>query len=107
MSYPNAMSIQKQTSTRPRVTQQESLNAQMLRAMAESMRNMAELADALAIANAGGGDADLLKSADIMRILKCSNSKACGILRAHGQGSGKMARITRGRLIQLQREGRI
>lgn len=107
MSYSKAMSIGKQTSTRPRVTQQESLNAQMLRALAESMRNMAQLTDALALANAGGNDADLLKSVDIMRILKCSNSKACGILRAHGQGSGKMARITRGRLMQLQREGRV
>ncbi len=88
-------------------SQQESLNAQMLHALADSMRIQAELIDALALAVSGGDDADQLRAADVRRIINCGASKACEIIRTYGTGSGKMGRISRGRLMQLHREGRL
>lgn len=85
----------------------EPLLCEALRAQAESMRIMANIMDALAIANAGGKDSDLLKSSQVQKVLNCGASKACAIIRAHGIGKGKMGRIERGKLMQLQRDGEI
>lgn len=85
----------------------EPLLCQTLRAQANAMRQLANIMDTLAIVNAGGKDNDLLRSSDVQKILNCGASKASGIIRAHGSGKGKMGRIERGRLMQLQREGKI
>lgn len=85
----------------------EPLLCEALRAQANAMRQMANIMDTLAIANAGGKDSDLLKSSDVQRILNCGASKASGIIRVHGTGKGKMGRIERGLLLTLQREGEL
>ena len=85
----------------------EPLLCETLRTQAEAMRLMANVMDALAIANAGGNNSDLLKSSDVQKAINCSASKACAIIRAHGIGTGKMGRIERGKLMQLQCEGKL
>lgn len=80
---------------------------QALRAVGETLRAAANLVDAIAMSNEVGGNNDLLKPSDVARLLRCGESKARQIVRAHGTGQGKMGRIERGRLMQLQREGRL
>jgi hypothetical protein len=71
------------------------------------MHELGRLMDALATANDGGCEGDLLKAADVQRILHVSSSMACAILRVHGDGNGRLARITRGKLMQLHRDGQL
>jgi hypothetical protein len=85
----------------------ESLLSQTLRRQAAALRAQAEALEALALANEGGSDADELKTSDVSRILNCGHTKACEIMREFGTGSGKMRRLSLGRLRQLQREGKI
>jgi hypothetical protein len=85
----------------------EPLLCQALRAQAAALRTQADLLESLAMANASGDNSDLLKSSDVQKLLNCGPTKACEILRAHGFGSGKMARIERGLLMQLQRDGKL
>lgn len=84
-----------------------SLMTDTLRAQAAALRHQANLLDALAMAHAGGVDSDLLKSSDVQELLQCGRSKACEIIRAHGTGGGRMGRIERGKLMQLQRDGKL
>ena len=93
--------------TRREVKQQESQISQTLRAAAVAMYELGRLMDTLATANDGGADGDLMTSQDIQRALSVSPSTACAILRAYGTGDGKLARITRGRLMQLHRDGEL
>ncbi len=106
----NVYQMDKQTTSaiiKRAADQQESLTAQAMRKMAESLRLQAEVVDALALAIVGGSDSDMLRSIDVQRVLNCGPSKACAIIRTFGTGGGKMGRITRGRLMELQREGRL
>ncbi len=93
--------------TRRQYKAQESLVSQTLRATANAMHEMGRLMDALATANDGGSDGDLLSSADIQRLLGVSPTTACAILRVHGDGARRLARITRGKLMQLHRDGQL
>ena len=85
----------------------EPLNSHVLKATSTALRELANLIDALALANTGGYDSDLLKPSDVQRLLNCGESKAREIVRAHGIGKGKMGRIERGILMQLQRDGKL
>jgi hypothetical protein len=85
----------------------EPLVVQALRAASESLRQQANLLDALALANASGNNADLLKPSAVQRLINCGESKARQIVRAHGIGQGKMGRIERGVLMELQRSGKL
>jgi hypothetical protein len=78
-----------------------------LRAQADALRVQANILEALALASAGGKDNDLLKASEIQELLHCGRTKACEILRAHGTGAGRMARIDRGKLMDLQRKGQL
>lgn len=84
-----------------------SLLTQALRRQADIMRQQADVLEALAVANEGGSDADDLKPSDVARVLNCGATKAREIVRVYGTGSGKMGRIQRGYLLQLQREGKL
>lgn len=86
---------------------EDPLLSQALRFVGTTLRELANLADAIAMANSFGGNADQLKPSDVQKLLHCSESKARQIVRAHGTGKGKMGRIERGVLMQLQREGKL
>jgi len=85
----------------------QSLDSQVLKATSTALRELANLIDALSLANAGGNESDLLKPSDVQKLLNCGESKAREIVRSHGIGKGKMGRIERGVLMQLQREGKL
>lgn len=90
-------------------TQQPLTEAPMLseafQAMGTTLRALANLADALAMANACGNDSDMLRISDVQSVLNCKQTKAYEVVRKYGTGTGKMRRIERGKLIQLQRDG--
>lgn len=86
---------------------EDPLLSQALHIVSTALREVANLADAIAMANSYGGNADLLKPSDVQKLMHCSESKARQIVRAHGIGKGKMGRIERGTLMQLQREGKL
>lgn len=50
-------------------TDPEPLNSQVLRATSTALRELANLIDALALANAGGNESDLLKPSDVQKLL--------------------------------------
>lgn len=90
-----------------KAVESESLTAQTLKAVSDSLRQLANLVDALATANATGSSSDMLKPSDVQRLINCGESKARQIVRAHGIGHGKMGRIERGVLMDLQRRGEL
>ena len=83
-------------------TAKEPLQSQMLKALADSLRLQAALAETLALACQGGDGSDMLKPSDVATLLNCGATKARGIVRAHGVGTGKMGRIRRDVLLQKQ-----
>ena len=85
----------------------EPIQSQMLKALAESLRLQASLADILALACQGGNSTDMLKPSDVARLINCGATKSREIIRLHGVGTGKMGRIRRDTLLQLQLSGKL
>lgn len=77
-----------------------------LKTLAMSLREVAKVAEALAQTTAAGTGSDtLLRTHDIALLLRCGDTKAREIMRAHGTGCGKMARIEKGKLMMLHENG--
>jgi len=77
----------------------------VLKLLAESMRQQADALELLAMAHRDEDSHELLGNAGVQAAIGCGVSKASEILRRYGEGSGKMRRIERGRLIQLWHGG--